>query len=129
MKFFGPGIYFLLKQDNIVYIGKSIQVAGRVATHLTEQKTHTYVSKDFDRALMMPCAVEDLEQIEATLIRFFCPDFNGWPPPVIGVERDAEILARLKLGSVDAELMRYFEMRQRVRDLEDQRRARKEASP
>jgi len=64
------GVYFLLRQDAIVYIGQSINVIQRIGTHVTEHK------KRFDRVLYLPCPQGLLDFYERELIFYFKPRYN-----------------------------------------------------
>lgn len=64
------GVYFLRKGNEIVYIGQSINVYGRVATHRS--------SKDFDTVEFLPCARDRLDEMEGFFIRLLRPRLNGY---------------------------------------------------
>ena len=67
----GPtcGIYFLIKDHGIAYVGQSVHAASRVVSHSRE--------KDFDAAYFLPVPRSELDRIEGALIRFFEPPLNG----------------------------------------------------
>ena len=62
------GIYFLFKDDELVYIGQSTCVYQRIETHRGD--------KDFDRACYFPCPEGELTDIETVLIQGFAPRYN-----------------------------------------------------
>lgn len=62
------GIYFLIRDKKIVYVGKSVNVHARVATHQKQ--------KEFDQINFVECPVEQLHQIEQLYIRKFNPELN-----------------------------------------------------
>jgi len=64
----GPCIYFLCKNDEVVYIGKSINLSSRLGTHIT--------LKDFDRVFYMnvPAMYLDLQEVE--MIDLYQPKLN-----------------------------------------------------
>lgn len=64
------GIYFLLKNKKIVYIGQSRNVERRIASHR---------DKDFDSFRVIACGVDDLLRYEKRLINYFKPELNGHP--------------------------------------------------
>lgn len=64
------GVYFLRKADVIVYIGQSTNVYSRVATHERD--------KDFDSVTFVPCAKEQLDDLEGFYIRLIKPPLNGY---------------------------------------------------
>ena len=63
------GIYFLLKEGVIMYIGKSKNVLSRLATHESN-------GRDFAEYTFIPCAVEDLDDMEMAYISAFRPSGN-----------------------------------------------------
>ena len=67
----GPtcGVYFLIQDREIAYIGQSVRAASRVVGHSRE--------KEFNAAYFLPVPRSELDRIEGTLIRFFKPPFNG----------------------------------------------------
>lgn len=62
------GIYFLIKDREIVYVGQSMNVAARVSQH---KKT-----RDFDSWSWIPCDTQDLLDLERAYIRKFRPELN-----------------------------------------------------
>lgn len=62
------GVYFLLKGDQIVYVGQSININERIRTH---EKI-----KDFDKFTYVGCEKENLNEIEAKYILKFKPIYN-----------------------------------------------------
>ena len=64
----GPGIYFLCKSGNLVYVGKSRNVILRLSGHF---------QKDFDSVYMVPVAEDELRATEAFLIRLLRPPLNS----------------------------------------------------
>lgn len=63
------GIYFLMQDDAVVYVGQSVNVYARVATHAA--------GKAFNRVRFLPCAREDMNDWEGFLIRLLDPPLNG----------------------------------------------------
>ena len=63
------GIYFLIKNDRVVYVGQSVSIFGRVSTHGKQ--------KDFDRIAWVPCNKDDLNQMESLYIHVLSPPLNG----------------------------------------------------
>ena len=64
------GIYFLVNSSEVVYIGASVNVHGRLAQHRNEG------NKPFDSYFFVPCAPEELYWLELHYIRKFCPRLN-----------------------------------------------------
>ncbi len=64
------GIYFLIKDNIIVYIGQSINVEKRIVSHR---------DKDFDSFRVIVCDNSKLLEYEKRLISLFKPKLNGSP--------------------------------------------------
>ena len=66
-------IYFLCKGDEVVYVGQSTTVVGRIVSHINER------IKDFDpdRVFYLPCPTQDLDRIEKHYIGLLQPKYNG----------------------------------------------------
>lgn len=64
------GVYFLIKNDEVVYCGQSANVVARISKHQMDRE------KDFDRAVFMPVAVSDLLRVEGRFIRALNPRLN-----------------------------------------------------
>ena len=62
------GIYFLCKDDRIVYIGQAYDLSKRIPQHVG--------SKNFDRVFYMNICKDDLTRVESELIDFYQPDYN-----------------------------------------------------
>jgi hypothetical protein len=65
------GIYFLVRQGKVVYVGQSVNVAARVAQH------H---DKDFDSVTIVECDRKVLDVLESLYIHFLRPPLNGNTP-------------------------------------------------
>ena len=67
----GPtcGVYFLVQDQSIAYIGQSVHAASRLVNHSRE--------KEFNAAYFLPVPRCELDRIEGALIRFFEPPLNG----------------------------------------------------
>lgn len=61
------GIYFLIKDGNVIYIGQSINVEKRLLKHR---------DKDFDTFRIIKCHESRLLEYERRLIKLFKPVFN-----------------------------------------------------
>ena len=61
------GIYFLCREDVVVYVGQSLDVASRIKQHL---------GKVFDRAFCLPCPASQLNRVEAAFISLLKPEYN-----------------------------------------------------
>ena len=64
------GVYFLIKNDEVVYVGQSsINILGRIAKHLRS-------NKEFDSFSYMRCDKEDIDAMEAKYIAALIPRLN-----------------------------------------------------
>lgn len=64
------GIYFLFLDEELVYIGQSLNVHARVGHHYRDSR------KTFNRWTFIPAKREDLDRHERRLIRRFKPRLN-----------------------------------------------------
>lgn len=64
------GIYFLIKEDVVIYIGQSIHIEKRILSHR---------DKDFDEFRVIKCDESKLLHYEKRLIKLFKPTLNGQP--------------------------------------------------
>ena len=65
------GVYFLMKNCKVVYIGQSVNVYARIREH----KTH----KSFTSWCFMACEKKHLDYIESKMIHHFKPKLNYRP--------------------------------------------------
>jgi len=63
-----PGVYFLVKDDVVIYVGQSVNCYTRIQSHQ---------DKNFDTAFMIPVPPELLDRVEGSLIRVMRPKLNG----------------------------------------------------
>ena len=71
-----PGIYFLLRDDRIVYVGMTTSILQRIYAHRLQ--------KDFDRVLFTECPEHLLRHVEKALIETLKPELNLTPGKVRG---------------------------------------------
>jgi len=64
----GSGIYFLIKKGVIVYVGQSVNVPARIATHVAE--------KAFDSWHWVPCPRKALDHWERLYLNALLPPLN-----------------------------------------------------
>jgi hypothetical protein len=64
------GIYFLVDEAQVVYVGQSVNVTNRIVQHDRDK-----VMK-FDSASHVECAKEELDALEAAYIRMLRPKYN-----------------------------------------------------
>lgn len=62
-------IYFLLKNDEVVYVGKTTK-------GITRAYSHIHTDKDFDKIFMLPCDEDKLNEFENTYILKYRPIYN-----------------------------------------------------
>lgn len=91
------GVYFLISDEKVVYIGSSVCPIHRVATHRSQGQ------KIFDSVAVIDCdSLEAAVELEGALIRQLTPFYNGGegkyhgckPPTGQFAGRDREILAQ-----------------------------------
>ena len=70
------GVYFLILENEIVYVGQSIRVAYRVGNHMG--------AKEFDWVYYLRCPKSDLDFVEGEMIRILEPKLNVGAPPLGG---------------------------------------------
>ena len=70
------GVYFLIRDGVVVYVGQSINVFQRLDEHRKK--------KQFDRFYVLPCPAERLREVEMHYIKTFAPELNfeTKPPPL-----------------------------------------------
>jgi len=71
------GIYFLVKDTTLMYIGQSVNAAGRIATHGSISPRTNLPDKDFNKVFYLQWPADDLDRIEGALIRALEPPLNG----------------------------------------------------
>lgn len=78
----GPGIYFLWRGPELVYIGQSLCVPDRLFQHQRARDGLASGKRmQFIRATSIPCAATDLTEIEYEYICTYGPPFNDkWCP-------------------------------------------------
>lgn len=62
------GVYFLIDNDEIVYVGQSLNVYSRISAHKKD--------KDFDKVFVIKCQKEELTEIERYYILLLRPKHN-----------------------------------------------------
>lgn len=63
------GVYFLIQEKRVVYVGQSTNVFSRIFTHTQ--------SKEFDSYVYLPCDKDMLDKLESLYIHFLSPPLNG----------------------------------------------------
>lgn len=65
------GVYFLLRENRIVYVGRSYNIYARIGAHLQMGRI------TFDRVHTVPATGLDQERLEQIYIAAFMPEYNG----------------------------------------------------
>jgi len=65
-----PGVYFLFKDDTLVYVGQSTHVPTRIAAHVREGRL------EFDKVSFIRVPPERLLEVEAYYIDLLWPEEN-----------------------------------------------------
>ena len=94
----GAGVYFLVKGDEVVYVGSSVNVLERVSKHASGS---TETDKDFDGSFAVFLPERDIRWAEACLINSLKPTHNRQVPRLIngfrtpfGTSQDAKELVQ-----------------------------------
>lgn len=64
-----PGIYFLMFDGEVVYVGKGVVVGARAIAHMKSDKR-------YDGFYFINCAIEELDRLERRWIRKLLPKHN-----------------------------------------------------
>lgn len=64
------GVYFLIDREEIVYVGRSDNIADRIGAHVAAKRIV------FDRVLTVPASGRDQERLEQRYIAAFTPKYN-----------------------------------------------------
>ncbi len=79
-----PGVYALLRDGVVVYVGQSKRPLSRIAAHKSNwgrKSVPTWLPASvrgilFDEVHVLPCRVEDLDAVEAAMINLYKPRYN-----------------------------------------------------
>jgi hypothetical protein len=63
------GVYFLIDNNEVVYVGQSVNIFSRISQHKIDKK--------FDKYAFVPCSKESLDKLESLYIHFLRPRLNG----------------------------------------------------
>jgi hypothetical protein len=75
------GVYALIHQDEVIYIGQAMNVYQRVRAHYNRQQ-----KMPWDRAFVCWCKPHEMKNLEAEMIRHFLPHYNSHIPGIGLVE-------------------------------------------
>lgn len=67
------GVYFLIQDDQVVYVGQSVSVETRIRNHANNK----YEIKVFDRYAYIPCEKQQLDVLESLYIHALNPKYQG----------------------------------------------------
>lgn len=105
------GIYFLLQEEEIVYIGESINAFARIAHH---ERRRLFSGIDTAMFCQYLGDCKDRKEVEKALIKFVGPRFNGFKYEDMN-ERDMQALDRFYAWCEDENLRKeerlYLERR------------------
>jgi excinuclease UvrABC nuclease subunit len=98
------GVYALLREGKVVYIGQSRKPLTRIESHRSmwgrRQKAPAWMQAMvkgmlFDEVHVLPCRIEDLDEVERAMIALYRPYYNIKlkPPQMVEVPA-AEIINR-----------------------------------
>jgi hypothetical protein len=75
--FLCPGVYFLCRGDEVVDVGQSVNIPGRIMDHVRESSRPA--GKRFDRAMIfyLPTPESELLRVESEFIRLLQPEYNN----------------------------------------------------
>lgn len=82
------GVYFLIKDDEVVYIGQSTNVQSRISTG--------HKDKEYDEAFMLLIPEEYLQEVETAFIAALNPIYNRTSLPK-GRQKNARVLQILDI--------------------------------
>jgi hypothetical protein len=85
------GVYFLIADREVVYVGQSVNVYSRIDEHAKGKK--------FDRYAYVPCPIEMLDKLESLYIHCLRPRLNGSLNGSNGKVKHAPISLELLLGT------------------------------
>ena len=85
------GVYILLSRGAVVYVGQSVKLYARIATHIVRRgkgkgKPSRIPSIRFDQIWVCPCELEDLDIVEADLIERYKPEYNIKGKPKLSLD-------------------------------------------
>jgi|SRR5215472_4367429 len=113
------GCYALLKDSAVIYVGKSLNVLGRLVQHRNRLRRrqqgknyvwpgHSSVVFFFDAVRLYPCPSSQLDALERELILLYRPECNVQLPRVGKV---IDIVALAKSANIDLTAWRNPEVR------------------
>lgn len=86
-----PGIYFLCKGNEIVYVGKAVNIGHRIIEHKR--------TKEFTNVYFICCHLDQMLRIEAACIKFFKPTLNVTHANSDPTDADKDILEKILMCS------------------------------
>jgi hypothetical protein len=87
------GVYLLLQDEEVVYIGASLSIWGRVDHHLAVlhgyRQNDLQTEKQFNRILVKLCDEDKISDVELALWHKYQPRYNKKPPAGYHPQRGA----------------------------------------
>jgi len=106
------GVYFLIDGDEIVYVGKSVDIVARLFGHgrARDGKNRKRRVRKFDRSAWIAAPVDQIAALEAAFIRRLAPRYNT-KHGVKTSPLDEQLLAPYDLPPVDPQRWAALEKR------------------
>ena len=70
-----PCVYFLFNNDDLVYVGQTVNLLSRIGTHINSA-IYSEKAKQFNRVFFVPCDIDKLLETEQAFIKFLTPPGN-----------------------------------------------------
>lgn len=99
---YSTGVYFLMLEERVVYIGSSVNPMKRSLQH--RHGTKRYPPKEYDKVYFLSVPLEELLEMEKKLIRLFDPPLNKalkLKKPTPAAERRQNTVEQIKNESSD----------------------------
>ena len=87
-----PAVYFLTLNNEVVYVGQSVGLFGRIEEHTQH--------KEFDSVYFLPVPRSELNEVEAAFIRALRPKLNTGNP-CFDMGNDHQIIDRYRIARKD----------------------------
>jgi hypothetical protein len=94
------GVYFLIHEGQVVYVGQSVDMRRRLADHIGEG------AKVFDSITFIPLPISQLNVVEARHIKRYLPRYNNCPASQAirhGRARVVELSKREAMAALDVD--------------------------
>jgi len=88
------GVYFLIKDNRVVYVGQSVNIFARIASHASH--------KDFDSYAYVSCPKDQLDILESLYIHTLIPPLQGKNSKGGGYSAPIRLSKLLEMGKSNA---------------------------